>query len=242
MQPYFFPYVGYFQLINESDIFVLYDQVTYRKNAWMNRNRIKDKGTCEPIFITVPIQKKSSFSLIKDISISNQVDWRGKIKNLLFFNYKKASFFDEVFNVVEELLFNDNISLHEYNSYIIRELAKKIGITTPIISSNSRHQALEENLLNTIKDPQKVKEQRVFDLCKLYNSDCYLNPINGMDLYSFERFEENNLKIKFIKTTEFQYFQFKEPFQPHLSIIDLLMHKGFKGTFEVLQNRVIIEQ
>ena len=242
MQPYFFPYVGYFQLINEADTFVLYDHVTYRKNTWMNRNRIKDKGTCDPVFITVPIQKKSSYSLIKDISISNQENWRGKIKNLLFFNYKKAPFFDEVFTVIEELLFNDHVSLHEYNSFIIKELAEKIGITTPIISSSPKHQALEDNLFQTIEDPQKVKEQRVFDLCKLYDSDCYLNPVNGMDLYHFDRFEENNLKLKFVKTTEVEYPQFKEPFQPYLSIIDLLMHKGFEGTFEVLQNREIIEK
>lgn len=84
MQPYFFPYIGYFQLIDEVDIFVLYDKVSYRKSTWLNRNRIKDKGTSQPLYLTVPVQHVSSNMLIEKVRITKNDDWKTQFKNLIY--------------------------------------------------------------------------------------------------------------------------------------------------------------
>lgn len=241
MQSYFFPYIGYFQLINEVDEFILYDKVTFRKNSWINRNRIKDKGTSAPIQITVPVKKASSYSLINEIQVFPEVKWKDQIKNLLFFNYKKALFFDEIYEIIIELLYNECENIHEYNATIIKEICKRIGIATPIVTRNDKHQIVESNLSVRSKERQtEMKSQRVYDLCELYNANLFLNPINGMELYEFEKFKEQNLVLEFIKAKEIAYDQFKTPFQPYLSIIDVLMHNGFDGTKLLLsQNQII---
>ena len=241
IQPYFFPYIGYFQLINEVDEFVLYDAVSFRKNSWLNRNYIKDKGTSSLVQITVPVKKKSSYSLINEVNVSLDIKWKNQIKNLIFFNYKKAPFFGEVYEPIVELLYNECESLHEYNSMIVKGLCKQIGINTPIVTQNEKHQTLEANLkVRSEERNTKVKEQRVYDLCELYNANCYINPINGMELYEFEKFNQQGLKLAFIKAEEITYDQFKAPFEPYLSIIDVLMHNGFDGTKLLLsQNQII---
>ena len=200
MQSYFFPYVGYFQLINEADIFVLYDKVTYRKSSWLNRNRIKEKGNSSPVYITVPVKKPSSYNLIEEIEISENNDWKNKLKNLIYYNYKRAAFFDEVYTDIIELICHEEQSLHLYNSNILTKLCDKLCITTPVITQHEQHSIIEKRLMKGDISHEDVKQQRVVELCNLYNASVYINPINGMDLYSFEFFTQNNKGLKFIKT------------------------------------------
>jgi len=240
MQAYFFPYIGYFQLVDEADVFVLYDKVTYRKFSWINRNRIKEKGSVDPVYITVPIKKASSNNLIEDIRISPNQEWKKKLKNLLFFNYKKADYFEEVYSDIIELIDYEEESLHLYNSNILIAICKRLGITTSIITSNDKHSSIEEHLKRNQGLKKDVKQHRVVDLCNLYNASGYLNPINGMDLYSFEFFKENAKDLGFVNTQEIKYQQFKPPFQKCLSIIDVLFHNGYEGTKQLLKKRNLI--
>ena len=240
MQPYFFPYIGYFQLIDEVDIFVLYDKVSYRKSTWLNRNRIKDKGTSQPLYLTVPVQHVSSNMLIEKVRITKNDDWKTQFKNLIYYNYKRALFFDEVFEFIVELIFNDEKSLHKYNGNILLNISKKLGIMTSIIIENEAHEQVEANLRNMDIPNELRKQHRVIQLCKLYDSKDYINPINGMSLYDFDFFERHNTQLHFMEAERIEYPQFNEPFWENMSIIDVLMHNGFDGTRKLLQHRKLI--
>ena len=241
MQAYFFPYIGYFQLISEVDVFVLYDKVSYRKASWLKRNRIKEKGTSQPLNITIPIQNPSSNELIEKVRIVENQDWKLKIKNLVFFNYKKAPFFEEVFDFLADQIFHEELSLHKYNSHIIRNTCEKLGIQTSIVSENEQHDLIEDNLRRIGSAEELLKQHRVIELCKLYDSTDYMNPISGAKLYDFEFFKKFDKRLNFIETNSIEYPQFYQPFLENLSIIDVLMHKGFEGTRQFLSNRKLIQ-
>ncbi|MEK9612741.1 MAG: WbqC family protein [Flavobacteriaceae bacterium] len=240
MQPYFFPYIGYFQLINEASVFVLYDKVTYRKSSWLNRNRIKQKGNSSPVYITVPVKNPSANNLIEETEISKNIDWRNNLKKLIYYNYKRASFFNEVYPDIVELIFYEEQSLHLFNSNILTTLCNKLSITTPIITQNEQHSKIESRLDKVGISKEDVRQQRVVELCNLYNASSYINPINGMDLYCFDFFNKHKKDLRFIKTDFIEYPQFKGPFLENLSIIDVLMHNGYEGTKDLLQKRKLI--
>ena len=107
MQPYFFPYIGYFQLINAVDKFIIYDDVNYIKKGWINRNNILVNNS--PNLIQVPLIAASQNRLIKDILVVDENNWKDKLLKTIYFNYKKAPFFDQIFSLLEEVLFNDRI-------------------------------------------------------------------------------------------------------------------------------------
>ena len=238
MQAYFFPYIGYFQLINSVDTFLIYEHVTFRKKSWITRNRILDKGKIAPVFIRVPVVKQSSNKLISEVKIDNKTDWRKTIKNLLFYNYKKAPFFDEIYSDLSTMIDIESEDLHTYNSLITNKICTLLNIDTKIIYDNSACLELESNLLeNNINE---VKTQRIVELCRHQNVKHYINPIGGVDLYSKEEFNKNDLKLSFVNTLPFTYDQFGLEHQPYLSIIDVLMHKGIEGTKEIIQKYELV--
>ena len=104
MQPYFLPYIGYFQAIHAVDKYILYDNLTFIKDAWMNRNRLMLSNGAITTF-SVPIIAKSSNTMIADIRIDNSQKWAEKLLKTIFLNYKKAPFFDEIFPIFEKLLY-----------------------------------------------------------------------------------------------------------------------------------------
>jgi len=238
MQAYFFPYIGYFQLINSVDTFLIYEHVTFRKKSWITRNRILDKGKVAPIFIKVPVLKQSSNKLISEVKIDNKTDWRKKIKNLLFYNYKKSPFFDEIYTDLLCIIDINAEDLHTYNSLIVQKICVLLDIDTKIIYDNSACLELESNLLkNNIND---IKTQRIVELCRQQKVKHYVNPIGGVDLYCKKEFNKNDLKLSFVNTLPFSYNQFGLDHQPYLSIIDVLMHKGIKGTKEIIKKYELV--
>jgi len=134
MQAYFFPYFGYFQLIHAADVFRLYEHVSFRKRSWMTRNYITNKGTGKPIFIKLPIRNSSSYKAINDILVDNSSDWQAVILNLLYYNYKKAPYFEKTFTMVEDLLRSPVAKLHDFNTQSIRTICEVLDIETEIIS------------------------------------------------------------------------------------------------------------
>ncbi|WP_139957474.1 WbqC family protein [Flavicella sediminum] len=241
MQAYFFPYIGYFQLIDHVDCFMIYEHVSFRKKSWITRNRILDKGNNLPITLNVPVVKQSSSKSIGETMINNSTDWRNKNLNLIFFNYKKASFFDEIFPVIVELLNENCDSIHEYNSQIISGICNLLDINTKIIASNEKYISMEKELrLLANQNSTEEKTQRIFEICKTEGTNNYVNPIGGIDLYNKDEFSANDIQLDFVQTLEYKYKQFNCKFEPHLSIIDVLMHNGVAKTKGMIHNYKVV--
>ncbi len=237
MQPYFFPYVGYFQAIHAVDKYILYENLDYIKDGWMHRNRILSVAG-KPQYIGAQLDGKSSNAKIRDIRLNSSLVWRRKLKNAFFLNYKRAAFFDETFSLLEELIDHDTEFLHQYNSAGIIALCRHIGIDTEIVSDNSKYRTLENELdalyesdLNRI--PEK-KVERVLRMCKEEGATDFVNAIGGQQLYRKEVFLQKDISLHFVETGQISYRQFSDDFYPSLSIIDMLMHNGVKNTYSLI--------
>lgn len=227
MQPYFFPYIGYWQLLNAVDKYVVYDDVNYIKNGWINRNRILING--QPHWFTLPLDKASPFNLINEINISSENKVKENMLKTLHMAYHKAPFFNEVFPLVEKTIFY-SLNLSESLFFSIQEITKYLGIRTELILSST----LSKD--NTLKGKNKV-----LSICKLLNADVYLNAIGGQDLYDKQEFQEHDLKLEFLQTDKvIIYKQLKNQFVPNLSIIDVLMFNSAEQIKQMLDNYTLL--
>jgi len=213
MQPYFFPYIGYFQLIAAVNKFVIYDDVNFIKGGWINRNNILINKKSN--LFTVPLAKASSNTLINDTKINLKFYniWKVKFLRSLEHSYKKAPYFTEVYNLIENVLEineNDLISKLAVNS--IKNVIDYLQLDTEICETS-------ENYNNKIKSGQ----ERVLDICRIEQASQYINPIGGIELYSKNTFKENGIVLNFVKSKPIVYTQFDNDFSPWLSIIDVLM-------------------
>ena len=228
MQPYFFPYIGYFQLINSVDEFVIYDNIQYTKKGWINRNRILLNG--KDTLFTVPLKKDSDFLDVVNREISK--DWiknRVKVLNQIKSSYKKAPFFNDVFPLVEKCIINEESNLFKFIYDSLSYINDFLGIKTKIIISSS----IDMN--HELKSKDKVIE-----ICKKLNSDNYINSIGGMELYDKEEFKKSGIELKFIKSNQIVYEQFSDNFIPWLSIIDVMMFNSKDKLNEYLKNYTLI--
>ena len=238
MQPYFFPYIGYFQLINAVDKFIVYDDVNFIKRGWINRNQILMNHSYKSL-ITVPLKHKSSFLKIREIEIDNSDNWRKKLLKILEYNYKKAPFFNEIFPILNIIInFNTNL-LSEFNINSIKELCKYLEIKTFIQSNTQKYQDIENYLCDynkSINKPIDTKVVRILEICKKENANIYINPIGGIELYNKEDFKKNGLELFFLKTLDIRYKQFNNEFIPNLSIIDVMMFNSVDEINKMLDN------
>ena len=211
MQPYLFPYIGYFHLMNAVDEFVVYDNIQYSKKGWINRNRILVNG--EEAYITFPIKKDSDYLDIKQRSFSETIlaDKKKRL-NRITESYRKAPYFNDAFSLIEKaiLLEDGNLFTFIFNSLIL--LKEFLDIKTSLIISSSL------NIDHSLK-----AEDKVIAICKSRNASEYINPIGGIELYKKDNFKKHGIKLQFIKTEEVCYPQYKNKFVPFLSIIDVMM-------------------
>lgn len=224
MQPYFFPYIGYFQLISSVDKFLLYDNINFIKNGWISRNRILEINR-EPVYFYVPLKGKSSFKKINEIKINEDLAWREKILKFIYFNYRRSLYFNEVYNFLERCFsfFEDNIG--DYNKFLIKYLIEYLDIDTELIFDNSKYYNFEYEISNLIEDKNK-KMERIIYICNLEKADTYINPIGGVNVYNKNYFKKQGIDLFFIKTHEYYYKQNSYKFFKNLSIIDVLMNCG----------------
>jgi hypothetical protein len=243
MQPYFFPYIGYFQLLHAADTFVFYDDVTFIKQGWVNRNRILVNGRA--MYITVPVQSASSFVLIKDTRIASEdkTRWRTKMLTTLHQAYCRAPFYPEIMPQLQRMLSYHCISISELAKHSVVETAKLLGVTTTIVPSSSVYH-------NT----HYTGEQRVIDVCVQAGASTYINAAGGRELYDKEHFVHHNVELLFINNSINPYPQRlrgkphrsispcseEQEFVPALSIIDVLMFNGILGTKALLQNYELV--
>lgn len=228
MQPYFLPYIGYWQLLNAVDKYVIYDDVNYIKGGWINRNRILINK--EAKYFNVKLNGASQNKLINEVEVSLDEVYQKKLLKTVEENYKKAPFFTEVFPLIQRIVENKETNLAKYLEYSIREICSYLDIKTELLISSN----LEKN--NFLKGKDKVIE-----ICKKLGGSEYYNAIGGQELYSFEEFKSNGIELKFLKTEEINYQQFSNEFVPYLSILDVMMFNSKEKIKEFLNNYSLVE-
>ena len=212
MQPYIFPYIGYFQLIHAADKFVVYDDVSFIKQGWINRNNILLNGQAH--MFTVPLKSASSFTTIGNTEINHKIydAWSSKFLKTLVQAYAKAPQFHAVHDMLARVLTEPQETISGLASASLVATANYLGITTEIELS-----ALSYN------NSELKAQERILDICKQENAPAYVNPIGGTGLYSKDEFARHGIKLNFIKTHKISYAQFKNEFVPWLSVIDVMM-------------------
>lgn len=209
-QPQYLPWIGYFDKLDRADVFVLLDNVQYKKNEWQNRNRIRTSQGWQ--WVTVPVLYKYP-EKISDVKINNTVEWRRKHLNALICNYSKAPFFKEYRCFFEETFSCEWEHLVDINVHIIRYLNKALGINKEIVLA-SRLVLREE------------PTERLVDICKYVKADTYLSGKDGAKYMNLDTFSRTNIQVAFQDFHHPIYSQLHEPFEPFMSIVDLLFNHG----------------
>lgn len=217
MQPYLFPYLGYFQLIRAVDGFVVYDDVNYIKGGWINRNYFLFNGSRQ--LITLPLQGASPNKLINQIKIGGP----HKILKNLRQNYGKAPFFDAVYPMLEDILTQTEQNLAHFLDYQLYCICDYLGLHPQWHISSE-----------LVKDNSLRGQEKVISICQELGATHYINVNGGKALYNQLSFAENGLVLSFIQPRAVSYRQFGAGFIPSLSIIDVLMFNGAEGTRKLL--------
>lgn len=213
MQPYLFPYIGYFQLINAVDKFIIFDDVNYINKGWINRNRILLNG--QEYMFTIPLNKASQNKLINEIDLSSDWKWKEKLLKTIETAYKKAPLFKLVYPLIERIITFEDRNLSIFISNSLEQICIYLDIKTQIISSS-----LQYNTTN-LKGQKKILE-----ICHSEQATVYINPVGGLEIYQKEVFEKMHIKLMFLQSKPINYDQFNNEFLPFLSIIDLMMFNG----------------
>jgi len=209
MQPYFLPYIGYYQLISAVDLFIIYDNIKYTKKGWINRNRMLMNGV-DTIF-TLPLKKGSDTLDIVQRELSGDFS-SSKLLNQFKGAYGLAPYFTQTFPLIERVVRYDNHNLFHYIYQSLIETCSHLGINTEIRISSSV--AIDHDL---------TAQDKVLALCKAMGADTYINTIGGMKLYENSAFRAHRIDLRFIKSMPFEYTQFGATFVPWLSIVDVMM-------------------
>jgi hypothetical protein len=223
MQPYFFPYIGYFQLMNAVDTFVFYDDAQYMKGGWINRNRILVNGA--PAWLTLPIRSASLKLPINQRHYLLSVDAIAAVKMRLQMCYRKAPAFDDMYPFLCGLFDYADSNVSTFNANLLTALARKLGITCRFLASSSMDTRMH------LKSQSKV-----IDICRQIGADDYINPIGGMKLYEDAGFSEHGITLKFLQANPTCYAQFGTEPVPSLSIIDVLMFNSIEQARTMLAN------
>lgn len=213
MQPYLFPYIGYFQLMHAVDKFIVLDDVTYIQRGWINRNRILINHRASTF--TVPLKKVSQRKLIKDLEIAEQEGWREKLLKKITLAYKKSPYFNTVYPLLERIILYPSRTLVDYIGHSLLQLHGYLGLKTELVKTSWQYR--NQNLKG---------QERILDICRQENSSVYINAIGGTALYSASRFADAGITLRFLRPRMIRYRQFGNEFIPWLSLIDVLMFNG----------------
>ena len=220
-QPQYLPWLGYFDKMDQSDVFVLLDDVQYKKNEWQNRNKIRNAEAWQ--WLTVPVLHEFG-QRIYEIKIDNKRDWRDKHLKSIEQNYSQAPHFNKNFSFCKEVLGRKWEYLVELNIDFTQQLKQILGINTDIVRSST---------LGIKTD----KTERLVDICKHLQADIYLSGPGGKDYLDVEKFKENGIKLEFQDYTHPEYKQAYEGFHSNMSVIDLLFCCGEKSLDIIKEGR-----
>lgn len=209
MQPYFLPYIGYFQLINAVDLFIVYDNIKYTKKGWINRNRLLLGGSAATF--SIPLKKDSDSLDIRERELATDFN-RARLFNQFREAYRKAPYCSSTLALLEDVLMDKEANLFDFLHGSIVKVCKHLGIGTRIIVSSTLD-----------IDHSLQSQDKVIELCNAVGTSVYINPTGGRLLYSSDAFSNRGMDLKFIDSTPVSYPQLGNEFVPWLSIVDVMM-------------------
>ena len=215
MQPYLFPYIGYFQLMNAVDRWIVFDEIQFIDKGWINRNRIlhPDVGK-EWQYITVPLANRSQFDKICDISIKSNIDWRSQILGKLTHYKKKAPFYEETMTFVRDCFDTDETNISQLLTEVLKKTADYMYIDTKIDIQSDLQLSI-----GGIEHPG----QWALKISEALGASKYINPLGGLEIFSPDEFTASGIDLSFLRTDLTPYPQKRNGFVPGLSIIDVMM-------------------
>jgi len=220
-QPQYLPWLGYFDKMATADVFVLLDNVQYKKNEWQNRNRIK--GASGPQWLTVPVRYKFP-QRICEVLVDNHEHWQHRQRQALLSNYRKAPFWNEFSLILEEVFQPSWESLSALNIMVVKRLADILGLATPI------------HIASELPPFPDNPDERLIAIAKHFQADTYLAGSGGHNYMNLNKFKENGIKILFQSYNHPVYPQLFGGFEPFMSVVDLLFNHG-KESLQILINR-----
>ena len=209
-QPQYIPWIGYFDKIDKSDIFVFLDDVQYKKREWQNRNRIKTPDGLQ--WLTVPV-KHNDNDPINRVLIQNESSYINDHILGIELNYKKAKYFNEYKNIIFDAVLKKHEKLSDLNISLIEVIIRILGIEKNVILSSS---------LNI----ETMKTDRIIDICKALDADVYLSGEGARDYLQPEKFSANNIRLTYQRFSHPVYAQLFGEFLPFASIIDMIFNMG----------------
>lgn len=222
MQPYFFPYIGYFQLMANCDVFVIHDDVQFIKRGWIHRNRILVNGKAQ--WLTRPVAAAPHEAPINGRFYDSAASTVPALARRLEGAYRSASHFKEGMSIVEEVLADQDLNVAAFNTRLLGVVARRLDIGARIECSS----CLKKN------DALRAQD-RVVDICRTVGASTYINPIGGVALYDAPAFDRFGIELRFLNPLPSPYAQGSGDFVPSLSIIDVLMFTGVAGARALLE-------
>ena len=207
MQPYFMPYIGYWQLMAAVDKYVIYDDVNFIKKGWINRNNILINGSKQ--LFSISLEGVSQNKLINEIQIADDFV---KLRKTISMAYSKAPYYEETMELLDQIFTFESKNLAKFLENSIRLVADYLGFDTEIILSS-----------DVEKDNSLRGQEKILEICKNLNADVYYNAIGGQELYHKDDFDALGVDLKFVQSEITAYKQLKNEFVGGLSIIDVLM-------------------
>jgi len=215
MQPYLFPYIGYFQLMNAVDRWIIFDEAQFIDKGWINRNRILHPEVCkEWQYITIPLESRGQFDKICDISIKIDIDWRSQILGKLTHYKKKAPFYKETMTFIRDCFDTDETNISRLVTEVLKKTAKYMSIDTQIEAQSDLKLSI-----GGIEHPG----QWALKISEALGVSKYINPFGGFEIFRPNEFMASGIELSFLKTDLTPYSQKRNGFVPGLSIIDVLM-------------------
>ena len=229
MQPYFFPYIGYWQLFFNCDKWVFFDSVQYNKRSWMNRNRVLHSDPDKEFqYINVPIRKHIKGTLIKDVIINHEEKWKEKLLGqLTVYKRLRAPHYQCVLELIENILEGDNKHFTSLSALIADGICEYLG-----------EKVAYEFSSNIDIDTNMISEPDDWALCisETLGATEYINPYGGAEIFNIEKYINRGIDIKFLRPNLSEYKQSQRKFTPGLSLIDVLMFNSVDSTRELLKN------
>jgi hypothetical protein len=210
MQPYFFPYLGYFHLLDSCDTFVFLDNVNYINRGWVNRNQFILSGA--PNMYTVPLNGASQNKLINELSIADGRWTKGFLKSLEM-SYRKTKCFDDLIEPLKEVIGDGTGKIADLNQRTTMWCANQLGLTKEFKVSSIDFASIEG-----------AGQERIIRICQEESADAYNNAIGGVDLYNKMDFSKFGIELSFVRSSLSAYPQSVTGFQPGMSILDILMN------------------
>ncbi len=218
MQPYLFPYLGYFQLAAASNTFVLYDDANYIKQGYINRNNILSDDQLQRF--TIPVPGASSFKKINELEFSRDVK---KILKQVRQAYQNRPYFEYVFPIIEQVLLFEDRNITSLCKKMMTSIFDYLGIKKIIMLSSQINY-----------DKTGSASEKVIAICHALSADIYINSAGGTALYDRVQFSSSQLELKFLKMNDISYPQGCDEFHNNLSIIYVLMNCSVETVRDLL--------